>query len=625
MAIVRAVKSGNWSDTTVWNTGALPTSADDVYSNTFTVTIDVSPTVLSISNAAATGVTAGGSFVPTNGITLTCTGAGIVPGSSLCLSSSLGVGESATLVAACNAAAATGIACRHSGLGTLNIVGNCTGSNSGGSPYYGVQNSSAGVINIIGTCTGNGNANHGVINSSSGIINVTGTCTSIATNNGSSGVANVSTGTVNITGSCVGPLSAIFANPWHGALNSSTGTLNLTGNATGGGGSASHGVVNSSTGTLTHYGTATAGPLSQGIFTSSTGIAYLTGPFIGTSLGVSALSAGRWRWVSSVGSSYMTAVNSDTTGYKNLYTADSTLSNSGQPATNNVRSGTIYGPNSELTGTCAVPAASSVAFGVPVDATTGTAVLTPESVRAAVGLASANLDTQLGGIPTALENASAVRTELATELGRIDTTVSSRSTFNPTTDIVGRVTLVDTTTDLTNPPVVPTPEQIATAVATELDPTLTEIDNNVLSRLAAADYVAPPTALENAEAVEIQLALPLGNLDAAISSRSIFNPVTDTVAHVTLVDTTTDLTNPPDVPTTAEIATAVVTELGPTLSEIDSNVLSRLAEVDYTAPPTSEQNAEAVRVELTPELERVANSASTQQVADIVGEAFGQS
>jgi hypothetical protein len=62
MAIVYAVKTGNWSDTTVWNTGALPTSADDVYPNTFTVTINQNFTVKSLSNTAATGVTAGGSF-----------------------------------------------------------------------------------------------------------------------------------------------------------------------------------------------------------------------------------------------------------------------------------------------------------------------------------------------------------------------------------------------------------------------------------------------------------------------------------------------------------------------------------------------------------------------------------
>lgn len=40
MATRFAVKTGVWSDTTVWNTGALPTSADTVYPNGFTVTID---------------------------------------------------------------------------------------------------------------------------------------------------------------------------------------------------------------------------------------------------------------------------------------------------------------------------------------------------------------------------------------------------------------------------------------------------------------------------------------------------------------------------------------------------------------------------------------------------------
>ena len=63
MAIVYAVKTGNWNDPTVWNTGALPTSADDVYPNTFQVTINQNFTVKSLDNRAATGVTAGGTFV----------------------------------------------------------------------------------------------------------------------------------------------------------------------------------------------------------------------------------------------------------------------------------------------------------------------------------------------------------------------------------------------------------------------------------------------------------------------------------------------------------------------------------------------------------------------------------
>jgi hypothetical protein len=55
-----------------------------------------------------------------------------------------------------------------------------------------------------------------------------------------------------------------------------------------------------------------------------------------------------------------------------------------------------------------------------------TAPLDAAGVRGAVGLASADLDTQLGDLPTAAENADQVRTELTTELGRIDVAVSTR-------------------------------------------------------------------------------------------------------------------------------------------------------------------------------------------------------
>jgi hypothetical protein len=212
---------------------------------------------------------------------------------------------------------------------------------------------------------------------------------------------------------------------------------------------------------------------------------FLTGPFIGTDQGVAANIAIRWRWVNAVGPSYMTAVNSDATGYKNLYTADSTDSNSGQPAAANVRSGTIYGPNSELTGTCAVPAAGSVAFGVPVDATTGTAVLTPESVRSAIGLASANLDTQLDALPTAAENATAVWAAATRTItgGTVDTLTNApdvpteaeiaAEVWSATTrEITGGT--VDT---LTNSPDVPTEAEIASAVRDELEPELARVSN----------------------------------------------------------------------------------------------------------------------------------------------------
>ncbi len=105
--------------------------------------------------------------------------------------------------------------------------------------------------------------------------------------------------------------------------------------------------------------------------------------------------------------------------YVDMFTADNSL---GQAVPSDVRSGIVYA-NGNLTGTCAVPAAGSVALGVPVDATTGTAVLTPGAIRA----------------------------ELATELGRIDTTISSRLSPSGT---------LATVTTLTNAPTSVTPSDI---------------------------------------------------------------------------------------------------------------------------------------------------------------------
>jgi hypothetical protein len=69
------------------------------------------------------------------------------------------------------------------------------------------------------------------------------------------------------------------------------------------------------------------------------------------------------------------------------------------PANSNVRAGTVFN-FSNNTGTLAVPNPNQVAVGVATDNTTGTAVITEAALRAAMGLVSANLDTQLSGIST---------------------------------------------------------------------------------------------------------------------------------------------------------------------------------------------------------------------------------
>jgi hypothetical protein len=55
------------------------------------------------------------------------------------------------------------------------------------------------------------------------------------------------------------------------------------------------------------------------------------------------------------------------------------------PAATDVRSGVTYGPLGEITGTCAVPPPTAVASGVPVDATTGEAVIRQADAAAIFG------------------------------------------------------------------------------------------------------------------------------------------------------------------------------------------------------------------------------------------------
>lgn len=94
--------------------------------------------------------------------------------------------------------------------------------------------------------------------------------------------------------------------------------------------------------------------------------------------------------------------------------------------------------------------------------------------------------------PPEAEIANAVRTELATELGRIDASISSRLAPSGT---LARVTLTDTATALTNAPTVPTAAEIETQVWATADKagySLTEAE-----RSAIADAVQAAILDEN--------------------------------------------------------------------------------------------------------------------------------
>lgn len=433
MAIVYATKNGSWSDPTVWNTGALPTSADDVYSNNFTVTVDVTTTVLSIRNESSTGITAGGLFQPANGANLTCTATVTLGPPSPLINSTLTSGQSSTFNLSnvtISWFAGTSYCIRNNSSGTLNLtlaswLQNSTFSNNsigirnastgiinltltsivtntsnGGSA--GVSNDSAGTINIIGNSNGaSGNSGQGILNQGSGTININGNCTGNATGSavtnsstgvvgiigsitGSSGSAvnNISTGTVNIT--ALTPITSTGTGT--AVVNNSAGIINITGTATGGSSTGSA-YVNNSTGTITHIGTAQASATAPAIGYGAVGqTTILTGPLLcspdsyagAAAAGVNPCVALRWFPKDTALSTFQyqmkaQSVVSTARSDRNMYFTDAYAST--YPAITNVRSGTSYGVGNIYTGTMAVPPAASVSYGVPVDNTTGTSAI----------------------------------------------------------------------------------------------------------------------------------------------------------------------------------------------------------------------------------------------------------
>jgi len=174
-------------------------------------------------------------------------------------------------------------------------------------------------------------------------------------------------------------------------------------------GSGGAAVSNTSTSSVTVIGNFTAS-LSSNAFTSPNSGATnrLSGSFISAANGYAAIYAVKYFLnTSPTAAKTRYALNGSST-YLDMFTADNSL---GQAAITDVRFGTVYASGA-LTGVAYIPSAGSVAFGVPVDNTTGTATLTAANVRAAIGMAAANLDTQLAAIPTAITNANAVWDEL---------------------------------------------------------------------------------------------------------------------------------------------------------------------------------------------------------------------
>ena len=421
MAAVRAVKNGNWSDTTVWNTGTLPTTADDVYSNTFTVAVDTSFQVLSLNTTSTTGVTAGGTFnFNTGGVsgsinslgqassttpitvsattgTVTITSAGNINSGTTIPTVSYTGNCNLTMTAPTfngnqNASGASNIyTISKSSSGTLTLNGNVVGGNSFGSaagntalfsiagntivngnifpagssagnntPNYAI-NQSAGTLTINGSVTGGTQITLGSVIFSGTTLIINGTVTG-----GSVTVAVSTTATnINISGSVVGGSGAI------GLTCSSAANISVTGSIIPS--SAATAISLSGASTFTYSGSLTSANNVPAIISSNASATNIfTGPFINTNNTMAV------QCVDMV-------LTQDASTYWDF--GDITLYSPEQlayyPSASDIRQGTTYADGT-VSGSLAMPPPTAVIAGTPTDNTTGSAVLTPTQLQDAV-------------------------------------------------------------------------------------------------------------------------------------------------------------------------------------------------------------------------------------------------
>ena len=414
MASYRAVATGNFSNVAIWNVwngsawvaaSVIPSSADDVWANTFTITIDQNVTVLTIRNlntgAPGTGTTSGGGYQIINGgLTLTCTNnisqtmVGAVD--LLTVNTTSGVttlyltsvwvtngqvgrvititGNSIVNIVGEFMCGSNGqIGCRTTGAATVNLIGNImTASYTSSVTTWDLAANT--TFNLTGNITPSlfslsSQATFGIRLLGNGcVVNINGNVDWSAFNNTSNTAININLVNVN---------------------NTANNVITINGNIVGGTISNGHnGIFNPGAGSIIEhngvlYGGSggSAGGGNWGITaTNSLVLLKLSGPFVFGNYGCPPFAAARVTLLNNI-SNYTEYASNSTNGAlfpaapptrMTMYSPD-TLADSPIPA--NVRQGITYALGSQ-TGTLAVPDPSDVRKNTPTDNTVGTADLT---------------------------------------------------------------------------------------------------------------------------------------------------------------------------------------------------------------------------------------------------------
>jgi hypothetical protein len=380
MALITSAATGNFNAGATWTGGVVPGVGDEARASTgHTVTITANATCDEVSNAG-TGI-----FTLNDGVTLTANVTNKSTTTSRnCLQFTAASPATASIVGNISAgtvSGATGVLV--SGTGTLNVTGNITGGS--GASAYGLNSGAASNVSITGNITGGSASNSFAVFANVGTFTITGNSTG-GTATGAAGIYSNSSSTITVTGIATG--GTLGGNLGAGAVNAGAGNL----------------IVKRAVANDFGPGNTVGRVATPGAFNNSSGILQVEEFEFGT-YGMTPVGGGGIR-LKKVTGNLVTFPYVDAGAAKTLVDATQ-----GQmPAATDVRDGVSYASGA-LTGSCKVPAAASVGFGVPVDNTTGTAALTPASVW--------------DHLLTAITTSSTIGTLLKTN---IDATISSRST-----------------------------------------------------------------------------------------------------------------------------------------------------------------------------------------------------
>jgi hypothetical protein len=334
---------------------------------------------------------AGGGFIISSSVTVTCTGVvGIQPGPTTALTVSaaspaiVNVNSNLTNSATTNS---TNVILK-SGNCTLNVTGDTRLGGSGPDRHL-LNVTAAGTVNFVGNVAGYWSSSRGIFmntGSTGAVLNIVGNLNplkSLSTAQNEVALLINTVCTVNITGDIYGG----FAGSSRTLTVNAAALIYITGNVYGGANTDGNAIFTQQAVYLNIVGVIgaqhTLASEAIGVVSSSpSAINIFSGPFVSGPYGTAPFQCVRMNLIPS-STSYFEFRDSSTNGAVQPgpiapparlvvpgYAVDA-------PAVNNVRFNTVYASGT-LTGTLRMPNPASVAFGVPVDNTTGTAVLSPK-------------------------------------------------------------------------------------------------------------------------------------------------------------------------------------------------------------------------------------------------------